>query len=69
MIESVHTRCAEHNPVTYAELLDSLESYDWVILSGNSLRHIVRSMTTLKSVVRIPMDSARLDVEASQIDA
>jgi hypothetical protein len=69
MIEFVHTRCAEHNPVTYAELLDGLEYDHGIIMSGDSLRHIARSMTTLKSVVGIPKDSERLAVDASEIDA
>jgi hypothetical protein len=69
MIEFVNTRCAEQNPVTYAELLDGLEYDHGIIMSGDSLRHIVRSMTTLKSVVGIPKDSERLAVDASEIDA
>jgi hypothetical protein len=69
MSEFVHTRCAEHNPVTYAELLDGLECDHGIIMSGDSLRHIVRSMTTLKSVVRILKDSKRLAVDASEINA
>jgi hypothetical protein len=39
------------------------------ILSGDSLRHIVRSMTTLKSVMGIPKDSEWLDMDVSEIDA
>jgi hypothetical protein len=69
MIEFVDTRCAEHNPVTSAERLDSLEYDHGVLMSGGSLRHIVRSMTILKSVVEIPKDSERLAVDASEIDA
>jgi hypothetical protein len=69
MIEFVHTRCAEHHPVRYAELLDGLEYDHGIIMSGNTLRHIVRSMTTLKSVVRIPKDSERPAVDVSEIDA
>jgi hypothetical protein len=68
MIEFVHTRCAEHNPVTYAELLDGLKYDHGTILSGDSLRHIVRNATTLKFVVRISKDSERLAVDASEID-
>jgi hypothetical protein len=68
MIEFVHTRCAEHNPVTYAELLDGLEYDHGIIMSGDSLRQIVRSMTTLKSIVGIQRDSERLAVDASEMD-
>jgi hypothetical protein len=67
--EVVHVRCAEHNPVTYAELLDGLEYDHGIIMSGDSLRHIVRSMTMLKSVVGIPKDSERPAVDAPEIDA
>jgi hypothetical protein len=41
MIEFVHTRWAEHNAVTYAELLDGLEYDHGITMSGDSLRHIV----------------------------
>jgi hypothetical protein len=69
MIEHVHTRRTEHDPGTYAELLDSVEHWHGIILSDESLRHIVRSMTTVNSVIGIPKDSERLDVDASEIDA
>jgi hypothetical protein len=69
MIEFVHTRCAEHNAVTCAELVDSLEYDHGIIMSGDSLRHIVRSMATVKYLVGIAKDSERLDVDASEIDA
>jgi hypothetical protein len=69
MIEFVHAQCAEHNPVAYAELLDGLEDDHGIIISGDSLRYIVRSVTTLKSVVGVPKDSDRVVVDASEIDA
>jgi hypothetical protein len=69
MIEFVNTRCAVHNPVTYAKLLDPLEYDHGIIMSGDPLKHIVPSMTTLKSVVAIPKDSQRLAEDASEIDA
>jgi hypothetical protein len=49
--------------------LDGLEYDQGIIVSLDSLRHILRSMTTLKSVVGIPKDSERLAVDASEIDA
>jgi hypothetical protein len=69
MIGFFYTPCAEDNPVTYAELLDVLEYDHGIIMSGDSLRHIVRNTTTLKSVVGIPKDSERLAVDASETDA
>jgi hypothetical protein len=69
MIEFVRRRCAEHNPVTYAELLDDLDYHHRIMLSRNSFRHIVPSMMTLKSVVETVKDSERLGVDASEIDA
>jgi hypothetical protein len=49
--------------------LHGLEYDHGIIMSCDSLRHIVHSMTTLKSVVGIPKDSERLAVDASEIDA
>jgi hypothetical protein len=69
MIESVDTRCAEHDAVTYAELLDGLKYDHGISMSGDSLRHIVRNTTILKFVVRISKDSERLDVDVSEMDA
>jgi hypothetical protein len=38
-------------------------------MSGDSHRHIVRSMTTFQSIVGIPQDSDMFEVEESKIDA
>jgi transposase len=65
----VRERCAQHRPVTYGELLDRLQFNYEIVLSGDSLRHIVRSMPLIKSVVGKPEDSKRVDVDPAEIDA
>jgi hypothetical protein len=55
--------------VTHAELLDGLEYDHGIIMSGDSLRHIVRNTTILKFVVRISKDSQRLDMDVCEMDA
>jgi hypothetical protein len=64
MIEFVQTLAAEHNPGKSAELVDDLDDYYQIILSGHSLRHIVRSMTTLESVAAMSKDSDRVGLDA-----
>jgi hypothetical protein len=65
----ITARFREHNPITYAELLDTLQYTREITLSGDSLRHIVRGMPTVKSVIGIPTESERVAVDPEQIDA
>jgi hypothetical protein len=69
MRELVQSPFRERQPITYAEILDGLEYHYQVVLSGDSLRHIVRNMASIKSVVGTPMDSERVAVEPAAIDA
>jgi hypothetical protein len=69
MRDLIVQRFEEHNPITYAELLDTLQYAHNVILSGDSLRHIVRGMPTVKSVIGVPTESERVAVQPEHIEA
>jgi hypothetical protein len=69
MIEFVHVRRADDNAVTYAGPLEGLDSCCWIILSGDFLKHILRSMATAKRVVAVPKDSDRVDFDGREMDA
>jgi hypothetical protein len=52
----------------YTELPGGLEYHCRITLSGNSLRYIVRNMSSVKSIWEIPKDSDRVDVGRREID-
>jgi hypothetical protein len=69
MTDLITTRFRERNPITYAELLDTLQYTREITLSGDSLRHIVRGMPTVKSVIGVPTESERVSVDPGEIEA
>jgi hypothetical protein len=69
MRDLIIQRFQEQNPITYAELLDILQYTHNVLLSGDSLRHLIRGMPTVKSVIGVPTESERVAVQPGQIEA
>jgi hypothetical protein len=65
----VVTRLNEHRPITYPELLDMLQYAHNIVISGNTLRHIVRRMANIKTIIGVPMESERVHVDPAAIDA
>jgi hypothetical protein len=55
MVDLIISRVGEHHPVTYAELLDLRQYAHEVVISGETLRHIVRNMPQIKSIVGVLM--------------
>jgi hypothetical protein len=69
MSNLIMARYDQQKPITYAELLDSLQDIHGITVSGDTLRHIVRGMPTVKSVIGIPTKSERVAVAPEQIEA
>jgi hypothetical protein len=63
------TRFREQNPITYAELLDTLQYTRSITLSADFLRHRVRGMPTVKSLIGVPTESERVAVDPGEIEA
>jgi hypothetical protein len=61
-------RYEQQNPITSAELLDTLQYAHEIALSGDTRRHIVRGMPTVRSVIGIPTESERVAVSPGQIE-
>jgi hypothetical protein len=53
MTDLITTRFREQNPIRDAEILDTLQYARGITLSGDSLRHRVRGMPTVKSVIGV----------------
>jgi hypothetical protein len=68
MAELVTSHVRERRPLTYAELLDLLQYNHRIILSGDTLRHIVRDMPQIKSIVGTPMEAERVAVDPATIE-
>jgi hypothetical protein len=50
------------------ELLDSLQYPHFVIVSGDTLRHIIWDMKLVKSIVRTPMEAEKKSFDPGEID-
>jgi hypothetical protein len=59
----VHERFHQQKPITFAELLDTLQYQHSVVVSLDYLRHVIRRLDTVKTVVGIPMESDRVAVD------
>jgi hypothetical protein len=67
MVDLIALRCNECRPITYTELLDTLQYDHETVLSSDTLRHIVRNLPQVKSIVGIPMESERVAVDPEAI--
>ena len=67
--ELVDSRTQQRNPVTYPELLDLLESQHRVVLSADTLRHVIRNMDSVKTITGYPMEAERVAVNPDDISA
>jgi hypothetical protein len=65
----VNSRTLERNPITYAELLDLLESQHQVVLCADTLRHAIRKMDSVKTIIGRPMEAERVAVNPDEISA
>jgi hypothetical protein len=64
----INDRFFAHQPITYAEILDLLQYNYNIVLSSESLRHILRNMPSVKSAIGIPMEAERVSVDPAVID-
>jgi hypothetical protein len=69
MVKLVTRRVQEDRAITYAELLDRLQSSHEIVISGDTLRHVVRNMSQIKSIIGVPMESERVDVDPAALTA
>jgi hypothetical protein len=65
----IRTRFEERKPITYAEVLDSLQYDCQVVLTANTLSHIIRHMESVKTIVGQPMEAERVAVNPDEISA
>jgi hypothetical protein len=65
----VHSRTLQRNPITDSELLDLLESQHQVVLCADTLRHVIRNMDSVKTIVGRPMEAERVAVNPDEISA
>jgi hypothetical protein len=69
MLDLTRSRFESRNPITDAELLDLLQTHHDVSLSADTLRHIIRNLEGVKSVIGIPMEAERVSVDPAEIEA
>jgi hypothetical protein len=64
----VRARTEERNPVTYAEILELIELRFEIVLSGDTLRHVIYGMANyVKPVAGRPMEEERIQVDTKEI--
>jgi hypothetical protein len=59
--------CRERKPVTYFEILDALQYRCATVCSSDTLRHHIRTIETVKTVVGVPMEAQRVAVNPDDI--
>jgi hypothetical protein len=69
MMDLITSRFAERKPITYAEIVDLLQYQHNLIITADSLRHIIRDMEGIKSIIGIPMEAERVAVDPTEIEA
>lgn len=69
MVDLTRDRFESRNPVTYPELLDLIQAHYDVSLCADTLRHIIRNLDAIKSVLGIPMERERVAVDPAEIEA
>jgi hypothetical protein len=65
----IRTRFEEQKPITYVEVLDSLQYDCQVVLTADTLRHIIRHMESVKTIVGQPMEAERVAVNPEEMFA
>jgi hypothetical protein len=65
----IRTRFKERKPITSAEVLDSLQYDRQVVLTADTLRHIIRQMESVETIVGQPMEAERVAVNPNEISA
>jgi hypothetical protein len=59
---------SQRKPVTYFEILDALQYRCRTVISSDTLRHIVRALPGVKTVIGVPMEAERTAVDPAEID-
>jgi hypothetical protein len=67
LVNLVNSRFHERKPISYSELLDLLQYDHHFAISADTLRHIVKSMDSIKTVIGIPMEAERVAVDPGEI--
>jgi hypothetical protein len=68
-IESVvRERYEAHTALSYIELPDLLQYHHSIVMSADTLRHRIRSMPSVRSVLGVPMESERVAVDPAVLD-
>jgi hypothetical protein len=67
--ELVNERFRQHNPITYAELLDIFQYRHSIVVSADYLRHLIRRTDEIKTVIGLPMEAERVAVDPDVLAA
>jgi hypothetical protein len=65
--EVVYERYEARKPITSAELLDLLQYRHSVIISSDTLRHLVHHASTVKSIIGISIEEERVQLDPAVI--
>jgi hypothetical protein len=65
----IRTRLEKWKPVTYAEVLDSLQRDRQVVLTTDTLRYITRHIESVKAIIGRPMEAGRVAVDPDAVSA
>jgi hypothetical protein len=66
--EIISDGLSKNRPVTYEQLADAIEYNFSKIVSTDALRHIIARMDDVKTVVGIPKEKERVDVDPAVVD-
>jgi hypothetical protein len=69
MVNLIHSRFEARTSITYVELMDLLQTHHEVSICSDTLRHTIRNLDTVKSVIGIPMEAERVAVDPAEIQA
>jgi hypothetical protein len=60
---------AAKNPITHAERLDILHDKHGIAIFSDTLRHLIRSLDSMKSVIWIAIEAERVAVDSEDMNA
>jgi FAD synthase len=66
MLELIRTRFDARNPVTSIELVDLLQTHRQISISSDTVRHAIRNLETVKSLLGTPMKVDRVTVKREE---
>jgi hypothetical protein len=63
----VAERFQSNDPLSYSELLDVLQYHFGIVISADTLRHRIRNIESVKSLVGIPTEAERVGVDGATL--